>query len=265
MIRSSVKITLSIFLILAAIAVIFLNKYVFKDVSILYPGFVKNSLIFGWNKINVIKSAAGVLKSRKKLALENEELQKKNNELTHASVILDDLKNENEFLRKAVNIIPKINRDAVYGNVFNLSLTPGGYSMLINKGTADGISENAAVITEEGVLVGQVWKVFKNFSRILFVADRNFKINAKVAGSDTVGIARGALKDGLYFDLIVQEDQIREGDLVVSSGNDMFPAALIIGTVSHVEINETQIFKKVKIIPAVNKIKLGRVFMVKSQ
>ena len=112
-------------------------------------------------------------------------------------------------------------------------------------------------------MVGQVRQVFKNFSKILFIADPNFKINAKVAGSDTVGIARGALKDGLLFDLIVQGDQIKEGDLIVSSGNDLMPSALNIGTVSLVEVNETKIFKKVKIMPAVNKIKLGRVLIIK--
>lgn len=259
MIRPSVKI---VFLIMAAMAVVFLNKYVIRDTSVLYPDFIRNSMVFVWSKIGGVSSAAEKFKNWRKLAQENEDLQRKNAELIHAAAVLDDLKNENEFLRKALNLVFKTDKTAIYGNIFNLNLTPGGYSMLINKGTADGISENAAVITEEGVLVGQVRQVFKNFSRILFVADQNFKINAKVAGSDTVGIARGALKDGLFFDLIVKEDQIKEGDLIVSSGNDMFPPALIVGTVSLVKFNETQIFKKVKITPAVNKIKLGRVMII---
>lgn len=262
MIRTSVKPAFIVFLIMAAAAVVFLNKFVIKDSSILYPDFIRNSMVFVWSKTGGISLAAEKFKNWRKLAQENEDLQRKNIELIHATAILDDLKNENEFLRKALNLVFKTDKTAIYANIFNLSLAPGGYSMLINKGTADGIFENATVITEEGVLVGQVRQVFKNFSRILFVADQNFKINAKVASSDTVGIARGALKDGLYFDLIVQEDQIKEGDLVVSSGNDMFPSALIIGTVSFVEINETKIFKKVKIMPAVNKIKLGRVMII---
>lgn len=262
MIRPSVKPAFIVFLIMAAIAVIFLNKYVVKDMSVLYPNFIQKFFVFAWDKASNIKLVAIEFKKWRTLAQENDELRRRNNELIHITAKVDNLKNENEFLRKALNLVSKTDKTAVYGNIFNLSLTPGGYSMLVNKGTADGISENAAVITEEGVLVGQVRQVFKNFSRILFVADQNFKINAKVAGSDTVGIARGALKDGLFFDLIVKGDQIKEGDLVVSSGNDMFPAALIIGTVSLVEINESQIFKKVKIMPAVNKIKLGRVMII---
>lgn len=262
MIRPTVKPAFIVFLIMAAMAVVFLNKYVIKDASVLYPDFIKNSMVIVWDKAGGISSAAEKFKNWRKLAQENEDLQRKNAELIHTAAVLDDLKNENEFLRKALNLVSKTDKIVVYGNIFNLSFTPEGYSMLINKGSADGISENGAVITEEGVLVGQVRQVFKNFSRILFVADQDFKINAKVAGSDTVGIARGALKNGLYFDLIMREDQIKEGDLVVSSGNDMFLPALIIGTVSLVDINETKIFKKVKIMPAVNKIKLGRVMII---
>lgn len=264
MIRSAIKITLIIFLILAAIAVIFLNKYVIKDTSVLYPKFIQNFFVFTWNKMGSIKSIAVEFKNWRSLAKENEELKKKNDELIHTTAVIDNLENENKFLRKTLNFASGIKRNIVYGNVFNLTLTPDGYSVLLNKGTGDGILVGQTVVTEEGILIGQISQVFKNFSKVLFISDPNFKINAKVVGSDTIGLAQGALKDGLFFDLIVQEDKIKEGDLIVSSGNDMFPSALVIGTVSYVETNETKIFKKVKIIPAVNKIKLGQVLIIGS-
>lgn len=264
MIRPSIKITLLIFLILAAIAVIFLNKYIIKDASVLYPKFIQNFLVFTWDKMGSIKSITVEFKKWRLLAKENEELQKKNNELIHTTAVIDNLENENKFLRKTLNFAPGIKGNIVYGNVFNLSLTSDGYSMLLNKGSSDGILTGETVVTEDGVLVGQIRQVFKNFSKVLFISDSNFKINAKVAGSDTIGLVKGALKDGLLFDLIVQEDQVKEGDMIISNGNDMFPAALIIGTVSYVETNESKIFKKVKIIPAINKIKLGRVLIIGS-
>lgn len=249
---------------MAAIAVIFLNKYIIKDTSVLYPKFIQRIFVFAWDKAGSIKLVATEFKKWQTLSKENEELQKKNNELIHATAVIDNLENENKFLRKTLNFATGVKGNIVYGNVFNLSITPDGYSVLLNKGSGDGILVGETVVTEEGVLIGQVSQVFKNFSKVLFISDPNFKINAKVVGSDTIGLAQGALKDGLFFGLIVQEDQIKEGDLIVSSGNDMFPAALIIGTVSYVETNETKIFKKVKIIPAVNKIKLGQVLIIGS-
>ncbi|MDO8640169.1 MAG: rod shape-determining protein MreC, partial [Nitrosarchaeum sp.] len=100
-------------------------------------------------------------------------------------------------------------------------------------------------MTAEGEIVGKVQKVMNNFSRVIFVSDPEFKITAKVVGSDTSGIARGALSEGVYLDFVVQEDDIKEGDVVISTGNDLFPPALVLGFVDYVESNVTQMFKKV--------------------
>jgi len=88
MIRSSIKITFIIFIILTAMAVIFLNKYVFKDASIFYPDFIKNALVIGWDKTGNIKLAATEFKNWRKLAQENEELRHKNNEFIRAAAAL---------------------------------------------------------------------------------------------------------------------------------------------------------------------------------
>ena len=71
------------------------------------------------------------------------------------------------------------------------------------------------------------------------------------------------MDQGLYFDLIVQSDLIKEGDVVVSSGTDLVPPALVVGTVSHVETKDTDLFKKVKIKPAMGEVKIGRVLIIR--
>ena len=81
--------------------------------------------------------------------------------------------------------------------------------------------------------------------------------------SGTSGIARGALNEGMYLDFVVQEDEIKEEDMLMSTGNDLFPPALIIGSVDHIEANATQMFKKVRIRPAIKDVQLGRVLVIK--
>ena len=193
---------------------------------------------------------------------ENENLTKENLELLSRLADYEDLKNENEFLRKALDISPRFNGETVYANIYQFQLGLDGYDILLNKGASDGIAEGDIVVTEEGVLVGRIEKVHDDFSRVLIVSDTNFSITAKVLNSDTVGIARGALNQGLYFDLIVQSDLIKEGDTVVSSGMDIVPPALIVGTVSHVGTEDTDLFKKVKIRPAMREVKIGRVLII---
>ena len=63
---------------------------------------------------------------------------------------------------------------------------------------------------------------------------------------------------------IVQTDEIKEGDTIVSSGNDLFPAGLIVGMVRHVQANETQLFKGVSVTPAIDEITLGKVLVIKN-
>ena len=67
----------------------------------------------------------------------------------------------------------------------------------------------------------------------------------------------------MFLDFVVQGDEIKEGDMLISTGNDQFLPALIIGSVDRVEANLTQMFKKVRIRPAVKDIQLGRVLVIK--
>ncbi len=193
---------------------------------------------------------------------ENENLKKENLSLLSQFADYEDLKNENDFLRKILNLSARFNNKIIYANIYQFQLGVDGYDVLINEGTAGGISEDDIVITEEGVLVGRIEEAQENFSRVLAVSDTDFSVTAKVLGSETAGIARGALAQGLYFDLIIQSDSIKEGDVIVSSGMDLIPPALVVGTVSHVETKDTDIFKKVKIRPAIGKIKIGRVLII---
>ena len=201
----------------------------------------------------------------KNVVLENENLTKENLGLLSRLADYEDIENENKFLRKTLNISPRFNSKVAYASIYQFQLGLDGYDVLLNKGASDGIAEGDIVTTEEGVLVGRIEKVNEYFSRALVVSDTDFSVTAKILSSDTAGIARGALNQGLYFDLIIQSDPIKEGDVVVSSGMDLVPPALIIGTVSHVETKDTDLFKKVKIKPAMGEVKIGRVLVINSK
>lgn len=195
---------------------------------------------------------------------ENENLTKKNLELFSRLADYEDLKSENEFLRKVLDISPRLKNEIVYANIYQFQLGLDGYDVLLNKGISDGITEGDIIITEEGILVGRIEKAYADFSRALIVSDTDFSVTAKILNSDTAGIARGALDQGLYFDLIVQSDSVKEGDVAVSSGMDLIPPALIVGTVSYVETKDTDLFKKVKIKPAMEEVKIGRVLIIRN-
>lgn len=168
--------------------------------------------------------------------------------VTQAS--LQSLQTENDFLRKSLGLKSSLNRAVIPAGIFNISLDPTGYSALINKGSQDRVAPGAFVVSANGVLVGKIETVFADSARVQLISDPAFSITVKVMGGGASGIARGALANGMSLDLIVQTDQLSEGDTLVSTGNDMAPVGLIVGTVANVKANDTQLFKKVTVKPA---------------
>ena len=256
-------IKLSAILLAAVIGAVFLNKYVLKYKLVFYPKTFINLGSYLFTKAENLGGFVGKVEHFNRLVSENDELRQDQEMVLSMKAKIDDLENENDFLRRAAHIAQKVNRPVVYAGVFNLNFTPTGYNVLLNKGTQDGISEGDIVVTSESALVGMVQKVMQNFSRVLFISDPEFKITAKVMSSGTAGIARGALNEGMYLDFIVQGDEIKEQDMLISTGNDLFPPALVIGSVDHVESKATQIFKKVRIHPAIKDTQLGKVLVIK--
>src|SRR3989344_2470174 len=227
--RFSIK--LGVILLVAVIGAVFLNKYIVKDRLTFYPKYFINLGSYLFTRIENFGGFVKKIENFNRLANENDKLRKEQKEVLNLKAKIDNLENENDFLRRAARVSQKFDYPVVYAGIFNLNLVPTGYNVLLNKGAQDGVSEGDVVVTAEGFLVGKIQKVMRNFSRVLFVSDSEFKITVKVMSSGTAGIARGALGGGMYLDFIVQEDEIKEEDELISTGSVLFPPALIIGYV----------------------------------
>lgn len=74
---------------------------------------------------------------------------------------------------------------------------------------------------------------------------------------------KGTSQDDCYLDYVLHADDVRAGDLVVSSGFDgVYPKGLLIGTVSAVDFKGGDFFKDVQITPAVDFDKLEEVLII---
>ena len=136
----------------------------------------------------------------------------------------------------------------------------------INKGLADGISENMPVINQQGALFGRVVKVYNNFSKVMLISNKNSVISVKVQqdqqqnGSGDVvvspeidGVIKGTGKFGAYLDLVPVDDTIKQGDLLVTSALEgIFPKDLLVGTITQVEKNDQKPHQQAQIQPFVN-------------
>jgi rod shape-determining protein MreC len=240
--------------------IVVLNAVALHVVRIQYaPGTSKTSL---FNITSQIHEWGDYFLKWKSLAQENKDLMERSRAAIANEALVESLQTENETLRKAAGLAVAVKRQLTPAGIFSVSLDASGYHALINKGQKDGILVGEAVVSSDSSLIGKISGVFPSSSVVMLVSDPNFSVTVRVMNGQASGILRGALREGLTLDLITQSDQITEGDILTTTGSDLIPAGLIAGTVRNVQNNDTQLFKNVKVQPAMEQNYGGTVMVV---
>ena len=135
------------------------------------------------------------------------------------------------------------------------------HSVYIDKGSKDGVGQDMAVITSEGV-VGKVLRVYGSTSQILLINDPSSGVGAILEKSRVQGVLRGTSAGQVMLDKILSDETVEPGETLRTSGGDLvFPKGLPIGTVA--KVNRTpETFLSVQIKPAANLSKLEEVLVV---
>jgi rod shape-determining protein MreC len=135
-------------------------------------------------------------------------------------------------------------------------------TVVINRGSLDGITAGAPVLTHEGI-VGRITDVSWNVSTVLLLIDYNSNIDAIVQEGRAQGILQGAGAMECSLKYVERSEKIKIGDLVVSSGMaGVFPKGLPLGTITAVDRETSGLFQRIKVIPAVDVSKLEEVLIV---
>lgn len=122
-------------------------------------------------------------------------------------------------------------------------------SIIINKGTRDGLAIGMPVVTELG-LVGRIWRVTANAAQVQLVTDPNSYVSGRLQASRAEGTIRGeGLETGqLQMLFIPVEAEIPAGDLVVTSGlGGNFPPDIVLGQVVSVRSLEFELTQQAQV------------------
>ena len=114
-------------------------------------------------------------------------------------------------------------------------------------------------------------EVGSNYSKVLLVTDSGSAVSALVQGSRAAGIVRGQFGDTLVMDWILQTEDVKVGDVVITAGlaigNDLrslYPKGLILGRVVEVTKGENGTFQRAILTPAVDLRHLENVLVVRT-
>lgn len=213
--------------------------------------------------VSPAKSFFTTIYQLKKITQENAELSSKVISLQQDLVLFNQQSRENDALRKELGFIKNSKLQLVSCSVLSHNLFGSSDALVLNCGTADGVTEGQAIISQ-GYLVGKVTYAGKNSSSVLLVTSSQFSSDAKVSQTSDTGIIRGSFGSGFILDQIPQTSDLRSGWLVVTAGiNEKIPKNILIGEVSDLLSGENDLFKRASLVSPIDFKNLDFVFAVK--
>ena len=158
---------------------------------------------------------------------------------------------ENNRLRALLGSQPRVPRQVLVTELIGIAPDPRMHRVVIDKGTADGVSLGEAVVDAEGVF-GQVVEASWTTSVVLLITDPTHAIPVEVRRNNLRSIAGGIGRyDAMELEAVPFSADIREGDLLVSSGlGGRFPRGYAVGEVVRVERDPTERFATVRVRPS---------------
>lgn len=184
---------------------------------------------------------------------ENEELQTLVDQLIIENVRLREAQIENVTLREQLNF-KQANPSLELLSAQVIGRDPSNLLsyLIIDRGTDEGIAVGMPVLTHRG-LVGRITDANLHSSKVLLITDVGSSVNALIQESRATGIVQGRIPEGLVMRYIQQTEEVKPGDLVLTSGlGGNFPTRLIIGQVTGVRKRDVELFQEADIRPAVN-------------
>ncbi|UVT21525.1 MAG: rod shape-determining protein MreC [Nitrospira sp.] len=199
----------------------------------------------------------GVEEENRQLRRELDLLKEQNGQLQEASAATERLVNLLEFKKQALPTLVAaqvIGRDT--GNWYK--------TIIINKGSSDGLQSDQGVITPAGV-VGRIVKTTPSTAVVLLVTDPNNAIAGLIQRTRDEGIVEGTTQGLASLKYIPLLSSARSGDRVVTSGLvGGFPRGLPIGTITKIDKEEEALFQSAELSPEVDPNRVEEVLVIQS-
>ncbi|NOZ35209.1 MAG: rod shape-determining protein MreC [Chlorobi bacterium] len=151
-----------------------------------------------------------------------------------------------------------------YAKVVKNSVNKPNNILTVNKGSSDGIHENMAVVSDEGI-VGITAITGKRYTTVISVLNSKLEISAKIKRTGFHGIIKWDEKNPEYVLLtdIPFYTSLYKGDEVVTGGySAIFPEGMRIGTVTEFKKDKQSTFYIIKVKLSQDFRKLNNVYLV---
>lgn len=196
-----------------------------------------------------------VMFRRQNLARENEDLKLRLADMEGQNQRLVRYRKENDELRRMLKIPPPAGGRAVAAEIVSFDATDFSRRVTLNVGSRQGVKAKDVVYCAYG-LVGQVLQAAPLTSTVVLLTDRESGVGAMTSRTSAKGLVLGSGDRICKLSYLDFGADIREGDLVVTSGliqgrGEIFPKGIPVGRVIKVERDKTYTRLDAYVDPAV--------------
>ena len=173
------------------------------------------------------------------------------------------LEAENARLRALLDSTAKVGDRVLIAEIMSVDMDPFRHRVVVNKGSRNEAYVGQALIDADGV-VGQITRDQVFSSEALLITDLEHAVPVEILRTRqrTVAMGTGQL-DRLSLPFLPRNTDIREGDLLVSSGlGGTFPPGYPVATVSTVEQDTGREFLTVDAEPAASLTRVREVLLI---
>ena len=178
------------------------------------------------------------------------------------------LVSENASYKRILQIADEENLEVMGATVIGEGVSNFEWSVLIDRGSSDGVEIDTPVIAAQG-LVGRVVDVYRSQAKVLLIIDPDSRVTARLSASREQGLVIGQQAEPLRFALASPDTDIAPNEIVETSGyriaagfEGIFPPGIQIGQVERVEPSDDGISVSVLVRPNVDFSSLDRVALV---
>ncbi len=197
------------------------------------------------------------------VARENDRLRQRVQQLEQEVVRLGEAQESVTRLNALLGMKEVLDGPAQAAQIIGRDPSPWFGTVTINKGEADGVTKHLAVVAPQGV-VGQTIATTAHSARVLLITDHNSGVDAVVQRSRARGIVQGALDGSCVMKYLKREDDVADGDRVVTSGLDgIFPGGITVGVVTRVSRGNRGLLQVADISPAAPLDRVEEVLVVR--
>lgn len=176
-------------------------------------------------------------------------LREYNEQLVQQYSQMEEYKQEAQRLQKLLDLKDAYQIEGTGARVIGRSSEAWSQTVIINKGSDDGVSTGQTVMGTSGV-VGQIVSTSSHTATVRLLTDPQSGAAAMVQSSRAEGILRGSLVGLLYLEDLDADAEVNVGDVVVTSGlGGSYARGLIIGTVVKVDAQQGDTSRRAVVSP----------------